>query len=159
MGSLPLAFVLKKQKILEALSRPRDEYTDSSPKGSVDEGIRELIDLVNSVDGLITTSSCAGRITVFYEGEKPIDGDEEPGSSAKSKVPGGKGGGKWLYVSHDPIRSDGRQFMQDFGLTDVCGGQRYEETYGGTLDAGTRFIKLQFEPMVVPVPCDTGKAR
>lgn len=36
----------------------------------MDAGIRDLIDEINAVDGLVTTSSCAGRISVFLEGQR-----------------------------------------------------------------------------------------
>ncbi len=38
---------------------------DKSPKGSVDEGIRSLVDLVNAHPSYATLSSCSGRITLF----------------------------------------------------------------------------------------------
>ncbi|KAI5277759.1 hypothetical protein KEM52_004848, partial [Ascosphaera acerosa] len=37
------SFSEKKRKILEAISVPDDEYTDLSPKGSIDEGILALM--------------------------------------------------------------------------------------------------------------------
>ena len=76
-------FRAKKANILTKLDLGKDGVLDASPKGSVDEGVRELIDLINTSDGFITTSSCAGRIAVFA---------------------GGKGGGgDWLYTSHEPL--------------------------------------------------------
>jgi len=38
---------------------------DKSPKGSVDEGIRSLVDLINAHPSYATLSSCSGRITLF----------------------------------------------------------------------------------------------
>src|SRR5437763_4376424 len=67
---IPASFARKKAAILAALSLPTDEYQDRSPKGSVDDEIRDLIDEINAYDGLVTTSSCAGRIAVFLEGDK-----------------------------------------------------------------------------------------
>lgn len=64
------AFGLKKDAIVASLSVPESSYTDASPKGSVDVGIRGLVDQINSMSELVTTSSCAGRIAVFLEGEK-----------------------------------------------------------------------------------------
>src|SRR5689334_3638228 len=52
-------FQEKKKKILKQLNTPDAEYSDLSPKGSVDEGIRDLISDINEVSGLVTTSSCA----------------------------------------------------------------------------------------------------
>ena len=38
---------------------------DKSPKGSVDEGIRSLVDLINAHPSFATLSSCSGRISLF----------------------------------------------------------------------------------------------
>ncbi|KAG5927298.1 hypothetical protein E4U53_002888, partial [Claviceps sorghi] len=54
-------FAAKKTKILDQLAVPEAEYTDASPKGTIDAGIRELIDEINAAEGFVTTSSCAGR--------------------------------------------------------------------------------------------------
>ncbi len=63
------SFARKKAHILEQLSVPESSYIDASPKGTIDVEIRDLIDTVNSYTGLVTTSSCSGRISVFLEGE------------------------------------------------------------------------------------------
>jgi tRNA wybutosine-synthesizing protein 3 len=68
--AIPPGFISRKRKILTDLSVPDAEYTDLSPKGSVDEGIRDLIRDINALEGLVTTSSCAGRVSVFVEGSK-----------------------------------------------------------------------------------------
>ncbi|KAJ0295478.1 uncharacterized protein N0V96_011232 [Colletotrichum fioriniae] len=127
----PATFTTRKHKILEQLSVPDAEYTDASPKGSVDVGIRELIDELNALDGFVTTSSCAGRVSVFLEGRKAgggaagtdqraaaaaavavpsssedNQGDGTPAAAVLETIagPGGKGGGgTWLFVSHDPV--------------------------------------------------------
>lgn len=67
---IPPFFTRRKETVLAQLALPEDEYTDLSPKGTVDAGIRDLIDEINAVDGLVTTSSCAGRVSVFLEGRK-----------------------------------------------------------------------------------------
>ncbi|KAF7182660.1 hypothetical protein CNMCM7691_002321 [Aspergillus felis] len=103
VGAIPEVFESRKRKILAELSAPDTEYTDLSPKGSVDEGIRDLIQDINALPGLVTTSSCAGRISVFLEGrKKQNDQQQEQRQFAPS---GGKGAGKWLYVSHDPLKN------------------------------------------------------
>ncbi|KAJ5657416.1 uncharacterized protein N7484_001065 [Penicillium longicatenatum] len=107
-SNIPAVFEARKNKILEELSLPDAEYTDASPKGSVDEGIRDLIRDINAVPGLVTTSSCAGRISVFLEGRKKSD-TSVPEAQAPEQAQrqfaqsGGKGTGRWLYVSHDPL--------------------------------------------------------
>lgn len=74
----PPGFALRKQDILAQLARPDAEYTDASPKGSVDAGIRDLLDDINGLDGFVTTSSCAGRASVFVEGCK----QQQPAAAA-----------------------------------------------------------------------------
>lgn len=68
--SLPQSFISRKALILSALSLPAEQYDDLSPKGSIDEGIRDLIEGINAREGWVTTSSCAGRCVVFVEGER-----------------------------------------------------------------------------------------
>jgi hypothetical protein len=48
-SSLPQTFVTNKRRILESLAVPSEAYDDLSPKGSIDEGIRDLIDEINQV--------------------------------------------------------------------------------------------------------------
>ena len=159
---IPPSFRLKKSQILASLSQSVETYTDKSPKGTVDAHIEDLIAKINAYEGLVTTSSCAGRVAVFVEGPKGkgIAGEREEGREGDAEnqqgseddgedeghvteegggdgetnqavkrlassvernqnariamkgrsatttsltSPGGKGGGRWLYVSHDPI--------------------------------------------------------
>ena len=131
-------FAAKKTKILSQLAVPDAEYSDASPKGSVDEGIRDLIAEINAVDGLVTTSSCAGRVSVFVEGRKTA---EEGGDGQVAGV-GGKGaGGAWLLVSHDPV-PDSDDWISSLELT----APAREKTRGSLADR--RLIHFKFEPMV-----------
>jgi tRNA wybutosine-synthesizing protein 3 len=132
MPPLPSSFVIKKQKILSSLSTPSAAYTDLSPKGSVDTAILPLIHEINALEGLVTTSSCAGRISVFLEGRK-LD----------AAVGGKGGGGRWLFVSHEPLNLNLHEDLEKlFGLQ------------VGVLDrrptgmAVGRTVRFQFEPMV-----------
>jgi tRNA wybutosine-synthesizing protein 3 len=141
-------FDVKKRGILAQLGVPEDEYHDLSPKGSVDEPIRSLIGDINRLDGLVTTSSCSGRLSVFLEGRKKyIDasGLDQEGAASRAG-PGGKGGGAWLYISHAPVEisleEPNTKCMSLFGLQRVKGG-----------DNTVSFVKrshihLKFEPMV-----------
>ncbi|KAI8962623.1 methyltransferase TYW3-domain-containing protein [Daldinia sp. FL1419] len=145
----PPAFARRKTRILELLARPDDEYTDASPKGSVDAGIRELIGVVNGLEGFVTTSSCAGRVSVFLEGRKRSaatgvvvaeegdgvgdgdgDGVEGEGVDGAEKIEvrklagvGGKGaGGAWLFVSHEPVPlGDGGEEGGDVDVEEMLG--------------------------------------
>jgi tRNA wybutosine-synthesizing protein 3 len=156
LPSLALSFVAKKSAILHDLSTPASSYEDASPKGSVDTAIVELIDEINKLDGFVTTSSCAGRISVFVEGKKKsedrqVDEDlandvEGRGQSSQDKETiagtGGKGGGgKWLYVSHDPFTfEDGQDLAAALGMS----RKREEEASW----EGQRLVRFKFEPMV-----------
>ncbi|KAL7621594.1 hypothetical protein AAE478_008919 [Parahypoxylon ruwenzoriense] len=144
----PASFERRKRRILEQLSVPEAEYADASPKGSVDEGIRGLMDVVNGAEGWVTTSSCAGRVCVFVEGrrrkgvggpgeggggdEKRGEGEEEDDDDGKTTrklagVGGKGGGGTWLFVSHEPVPLDGEDVEMQLGLRRSPAG---EDGYG-----------------------------
>ena len=156
MAVIPAAFTLKKQKILESLAVPDAEYTDLSPKGSVDDGIKGLITKINGLDGIATTSSCAGRLSVFLEGSKEqhesTDRRNPEGSgdqSLQATVPGGKGrGGRWLFVSHDPQSVPLGADTGDKPLTRLFGLSTQEHIPDSWDLSKIRFVRFQFEPMV-----------
>jgi tRNA wybutosine-synthesizing protein 3 len=159
-ASLPASFIQKKTKILAVLAVPEQEYDDLSPKGSIDEGIRNLIDEINDVEGWVTTSSCAGRVSVFVEGEKRVkvsgedgqvqehDGEEAGGNAAEKKAAvGGKGGGgKWLFVSHEPVMISRPENdpVAMFGFRE----QDHSLNVNERSFAKGRMIHFKFEPMV-----------
>ncbi|KAF2968692.1 hypothetical protein GQX73_g4889 [Xylaria multiplex] len=154
----PPNFSRKKERILELLAVPDAEYSDASPKGSVDAGIRELIGEINALDGFVTTSSCAGRVSVFVEGrkaasgEKPEAEEEEAARPATLAAVGGKGGGgAWLFVSHDPVADSGSEDVKSFlGLR----GSADCENHRGAAEKApndTRLIHFKFEPMILHV--------
>lgn len=161
MSAIQSSFQRKKQKILDGLAKTQDEYTDLSPKGSVDAGIRDLIEEINQLDGIVTTSSCAGRISVYLEGRKELrrkgsnvhtaeqDVSSREHQLAQATVPGGKGaGGRWLYVSHDPLQLAPSTGLEDIHVTKLFG---LSPNLGGpdnTINKATRYVRVAFEPMV-----------
>ncbi|TGO22393.1 hypothetical protein BPAE_0170g00260 [Botrytis paeoniae] len=168
--SLPQSFISKKKLILSKLAVPTDEYDDLSPKGSVDEGIRKLIDEINSLEGCVTTSSCAGRVSVFLEGKKNSDDvvksqiQDETGldgipdvRAEKTAGFGGKGGGgKWLYVSHEAIEDEALSMRENEGTLCELLGMRANN--GDSMIAlpksnerDLRHIHFKFEPMILHV--------
>ncbi|KAI8167892.1 hypothetical protein K4K49_000196 [Colletotrichum sp. SAR 10_70] len=174
--SPPAAFTARKHKILQQLSVPDAEYTDASPKGSVDVGIRELIGELNELDGFVTTSSCAGRVSVFLEGKrkesssaqlpngeggdaKEGEHDDAAGAAlATIAGPGGKGGGgTWLYVSHDPVpgpHDEDDRLLRLLGLVDEAEGRKAGAGEAGSAQSGRRrrrLIHFKFEPMILHV--------
>lgn len=155
--AIPQSFTSKKRIILSKLAIPAEDYDDLSPKGSIDVGIRELIDEINESEGWVTTSSCAGRVSVFLEGErKPaglesekIERSEQNGRESLAGVGGKGGGGKWLFVSHDPITLDAEciaGFTQMLGMVRAGKVEPQKETSDGI--SGSRFVHFKFEPMV-----------
>ncbi|KAJ5595543.1 uncharacterized protein N7459_001751 [Penicillium hispanicum] len=150
--SIPAVFETRKRKIVEALSLPDTEYTDLSPKGSVDEGIRHLIRDINDLPGLVTTSSCSGRISVFLEGRQktPAPQHEPETQFAPS---GGKGTGRWLYVSHDPFAqpepsgvTTSQSLHKLFGM--VPGDGKPPSLVGGPT---LRLVRFHFEPLLLHI--------
>ena len=134
------------EKILQALRKPDDEYTDSSPIGAVDPNIRQLVNQINETDGYVTTSSCAGRISVFLEGaakSKDDSGNDEGRTSSSAQ---GKGGGSWLFVSHDPV--DVRTVQEDGALFELFSLPKDARTSFPSADEVVRFVHFKFEPMV-----------
>ena len=138
--TVPEIFESQKCRILENLSVPDAEYTDFSPKGSVDEGVRDLIRNINARPGLVTTSSCAGRISVFLEGRRPQEKQQEQRQFAPS---GGKGAGKWLYVSHEAVK-EARSFHELFGMVGIGDIDRINIEKA----PAPRLVHFHFEPLV-----------
>ncbi|KAK7748391.1 hypothetical protein SLS62_008654 [Diatrype stigma] len=170
----PPSFAKRKGRILQQLSIPDSEYTDASPKGSIDAGIRDLIDEINGLDGFVTTSSCAGRVSVFVEGKKQQQGpggdqgyeqeqEQERGQGAPTTATkpdtlagvGGKGGGgSWLFVSHDPVSLSENSAGSDLDTVLGLGSPRGPEqpgAGGGNAEEGSSLVHFKFEPMILHV--------
>ncbi|CAG8461758.1 uncharacterized protein OCT59_029760 [Rhizophagus irregularis] len=125
-------FHTRKQQILSSLnSSDTNSRIDKSPKGSVDEAIIPLIELLNRHDDYVTTSSCSGRVSIYCAGKgikrflnssnknktenannyhndvnEEIDNvkDEDELEVNENDVRHSmKGGGRWLYVTHSHI--------------------------------------------------------
>ncbi|HDP73720.1 MAG TPA: hypothetical protein ENN46_02050 [Candidatus Woesearchaeota archaeon] len=73
-------FVMIKESVLERMKK-----SDKSSKGSVDDEVLPLCNAINRLNGLATTSSCSGRISV-------VKGEE-----------GEKTRNAWLFKSHTPV--------------------------------------------------------
>ena len=89
-----------RKKNLEALYG--QSRVDKSPKGSVDEHIRSLVDLINGNESYVTLSSCSGRICVYDPGLQPKD-DCSNAIEERNDANGKGGNGGWLLASHDEI--------------------------------------------------------
>ncbi|RAH42695.1 tRNA wybutosine-synthesizing 3 family protein [Aspergillus brunneoviolaceus CBS 621.78] len=163
----PEAFERRKRKILAELSIPDAEYTDLSPKGSVDEGIRELIDDINTLPGLVTTSSCAGRFSVFLEGRKKQHQQQSSEVQQRQFVPsGGKGAGKWLYVSHDALKEYGEKQGEEEDEEEENNKRPLHRLFGMIPGDGKppkldgsgqapRLVRFSYEPMILHIMAAT----
>lgn len=136
-------FQAKKKSILERLSLPDEEYTDCSPKGSIDEPIRSLVNEINVTSDFVTTSSCSGRIAVYVEGSPNTKPGISPESNATST--GGKGGGRWLFTSHSPIQPSGAS--NPGALLALLGFSNSQISFPNQGER-IRHIHFKFEPMV-----------
>ncbi|KAE8147295.1 methyltransferase TYW3-domain-containing protein [Aspergillus avenaceus] len=164
-STIPEIFESRKRKILAELSVPDAEYIDLSPKGSVDEGIRDLIHDINILPGLVTTSSCAGRISVFLEGRKKQQQKLQDEPERQFVASGGKGAGKWLYVSHDPLEGyDALPGNKGGSGEDVQEGEKksLHELFGMLPGDGKppglnkqgkapRLVRFHFEPLILHI--------
>ena len=159
-------FDAKKQDILSRLSKPDDHYEDASPKGSVDEGVRHLVNEINKTPGFVTTSSCSGRVAVFLEGppkdrtsgvasnniDRPNDVDED---SIVVSSTGGKGGGQWLFTSHEqvdlePYHVNGVLFLK-LGFSSTS-----DVSYPPSAER-TQYVHFKFEPMILHILTESVK--
>ncbi|KAF7587474.1 hypothetical protein BBP40_007195 [Aspergillus hancockii] len=164
-SAIPDIFESRKRKILAELSVPDAEYTDLSPKGSVDEAIRDLISDINALPGLVTTSSCAGRISIFIEGRKKQQPKLQEEQERQFVASGGKGAGKWLYVSHDPLEGydtpggsniageDSHQGKETKSLHELFGMVPGDGKPPGLNKQGKapRLVRFHFEPLILHV--------
>ncbi|GKT96334.1 tRNA wybutosine-synthesizing protein [Colletotrichum tofieldiae] len=161
LPSSPVPFTARKHKILEQLSVPDAEYTDASPKGSVDVAIRELIDELNALDGFVTTSSCAGRVSVFLEGRRaPVmpaststgpatPGEPHPQSATQSDD---KNNGSTIATIAGPGEREAVARGCLVGEKDAAGHGVAGES--GSAQPGRRrkrLIHFKFEPMILHV--------
>ncbi|CAM1501781.1 Fc.00g037650.m01.CDS01 [Cosmosporella sp. VM-42] len=145
----PDIFLSKKRKILDQLSVPDADYADASPKGSVDEGIRDLIDEINHIDGFVTTSSCAGRVSVFLEGRK-VAGTEDEGPVEQVAGVGGKGaGGTWLFVSHEPVHAEKDAYKEFTNMLGLAESDAFQDPVKEFRER--RLIHFKFEAMIFHV--------
>ncbi|CAI4063083.1 hypothetical protein SUVZ_07G1960 [Saccharomyces uvarum] len=135
------AFEQKKRAILNEIGSAQP---DLSPKGSIDVLCLPIIDLINTSNDMVTTSSCSGRVSVFLEGTKSYHGEVKIG---------GKGqGGKWLYVTHDCEKVVGwldELMSKNEYAFETCGNHIPSEQITGT----TRYILYKYEPFILHVKC------
>ncbi|KAI8990168.1 methyltransferase TYW3-domain-containing protein [Pilobolus umbonatus] len=148
MMSNNTAFNIRKQQVVSSLVEHVDpERRDKSPKGFIDEPILDLMHLINLHPAYYTTSSCSGRVAIYCEGVRK---DEEEVKTSK--------GGRWLYVSHDPIDIpvDNRDIND--GVIQLLFGDESDKVimdkdcrYNGHLLLKRQMIYFKFEPLILHI--------
>src|SRR5437763_16561253 len=82
-------FDQRRTKILQELA---SNEPDLSPRGSPDDGVLALLELLNTHHDYTTTSSCSGRAVVFLDADRDGQGDDARG--------------RWLMNRHTPITDE-----------------------------------------------------
>ncbi|CAK9055260.1 unnamed protein product [Durusdinium trenchii] len=116
MATETAEFLQRKRQILASLDR--------SPKGSLDAPIVDFLSWLNEQEGVVTTSSCSGRIAIFH-GSADLNNSK---------------GGQWLLASH--------------ALVDVPETwAQLQQSLEGQSDATGTLTTLLLEPFVLHAEC------
>ena len=129
---------------------------DKSPKGSVDEKIRPLVNLINLHPEFVTLSSCSGRVAMFDPIGSCLESSNSGGEMAQDesynnhlqqKTKGteisGKGRGKWIFVTHDILPNLGEQIIESLKQ---AGTQRLQ-----TIETNSSPITFKYEPPLLHI--------
>ena len=138
-------FTQRKNVILQSLS---SDFPDASKKGTVDEAAIPLIKFINSNENFVTTSSCSGRVAIYFD--KPLSHnishtlEKEETNIKMSK----KKGGGWIFVSHDPLHEN--------NVNILLGNNTYTfDTFLTEHSADLSLVTFKFEPFILHVEART----
>ena len=129
---------------------------DKSPKGSLDEPIKELVYLINQNPNYVTLSSCSGRIALFDPCAKigtAVRCDYTSKAALKQSInrkKTGKGGGTWLLSSHAPVR-----FLD---VAKALYNSEDNSNYEEEVEATETPLIFKHEPFLMHIACATLKA-
>ncbi|ODQ65417.1 hypothetical protein NADFUDRAFT_70880 [Nadsonia fulvescens var. elongata DSM 6958] len=148
-------FDQKKRAILSQIEVTSEINPDASPKGTLDIKLLPLIELINSHEDMVTTSSCSGRVSVYLEGDKTVVLEERADSvdaaATREKV-GAKGaGGKWLFVTHDPLYLSESWWTDAFNYTEAIDSS-------DAFITSIRYVLYKFEAMILHIKCRDHKS-
>ncbi|ODV94719.1 hypothetical protein PACTADRAFT_50584 [Pachysolen tannophilus NRRL Y-2460] len=139
-------FEQKKTQILKDMESTSLESPDLSPKGTIDELCIPIMNLINSNKDMVTTSSCSGRVSVFLEGSKYNNVNDDDKVKNEGVKIGAKGnGGHWLFVTHNPFELKNWWKDKNFLINNNDQFLNINET--------TRYILYKFEPFILHVKC------
>ncbi|KPI84598.1 hypothetical protein ABL78_6359 [Leptomonas seymouri] len=151
----------------QILSDLQANTNDKSLAGRVDPQIAELVHYVNSsFPQYVTSSSCAGRVSLFHKGVKETKGaathtetafDTAATPAALFLVPQRKRGSfgqGTLYQSHDPLPEDTSAVVAESIVPALEKFWTWRQTH--TSDpalCSSEVLQLKFEPMILHVLC------
>jgi len=131
MTSTVGAFAQRKAQTLAELSADSGDF---SRAGHVDERARPIVGLVNRHPSFFTTSSCAGRVSLFAD----------PTTATRAA---GMKGGEWVYVNHDPA--------YPHAIAAAVRRKLGEDEDGGEGTDPECTLVLRFEPFILSVEAST----
>lgn len=152
----------------QIISDLQTNANDKSLAGRVDPQIAELVHYVNaSFPQYVTSSSCAGRVSLFHKGVKesqttaksPASGADDDaaatvaGPLAERRKRGSFGLGT-LYQSHDPLPTDTRGVVATsiVPVLEQFWAWRSTQVTDPLLHT-SEVLQLKFEPMILHVLC------
>lgn len=124
-------FDQRKKEILQGL---QSDEPDLSPKGALDTEILQLLQLLNSHNDFVSTSSCSGRAVVFLDADKAAKGNDAKG--------------RWLMNRHTPLNEPSQDCAMEslFGL--LFGDTKIGRDWEQGKERSRRLVTLKFEPLV-----------
>ena len=134
-------FQQKKQSILKEILSNSPENVDASPKGTIDEYCIPIINLINSHENMVTTSSCSGRVSVYLEGTAP------------DRVVAKGNEGRWIFVTHDPKELPGWYNTVDFKYISPTSTSASLASSSSSSSHGQRGILFKYEALILHVKC------
>lgn len=125
-------FDQRKKGILQGL---QSDEPDLSPKGAPDTEILQLLQLINSHNDFVSTSSCSGRAVVFLDADKAAKGNDAKG--------------RWLMNRHSPLNEPSQDCAMEslFGLL-FGGDTKIGRDWQRGKEGSRRLVTLKFEPLV-----------
>lgn len=150
---------------------------DYSPKGSIDEGIVDLVHFINKLPNYVTTSSCAGRISLYgyhtpsssFSSNNNHDNPDQDNIPANlstatvSKAASTKGNGKWIYVNHGTASYTAIQTVIDESRcsekddpSSIDGAEKKDNKDDDDNDTATDkfpYVTLLVEPFILHTQC------
>eukprot|EP00960_Hanusia_phi_P050809 760443-Hanusia_phi.AAC.2 len=136
-------FERRKDALLEAISCGADR----SKKGSFDAPIQEMLEELNQHPDYVSTSSCSGRIAIFWEPSSGCGPQEESQGDKEGKK---TKGGQWLLCKHAHVTAN--EVLEAVALRPAAKGSAYFKhepfilhVQCKSLDAATRLMEAARE--------------